>query len=195
MIHANNVFVYGFTPNEEKVIKNVLPAKDSILTSTDCFTDIIACSSYAAIINIPAVSDDDLEMLWDYCLEAGFAMSEEIILVGDVNIPKQLKNKIQAYSDFVELQDKLKYVILSAYNNNKKQENFSSTLANAIMILCRIRLHPGITTVQLATDLEISQRSVQRYIETLRVAGEWIEYDRTLKGWKLTNGKSILLGD
>lgn len=195
MIHANNVFVYGFTPNEEKVIKNVLPAKDSILTSTDCFTDIIACSSYAAIINIPAVSDGDLEMLWDYCIEVGFAMSEEIILVGDVNIPKQLKTKIQAYSDFGELEDNLKYVILSAYHNNKKQENFSSTLANAIMILSRIRLHPGITTVQLAKDLEISQRSVQRYIETLRVAGEWIEYDRTLKGWKLTNGKSILWGD
>lgn len=38
------------------------------------------------------------------------------------------------------------------------------------------------TTVQIAKNLEISQRSVQRYIETLRVAGEWIEYDRTLKG-------------
>lgn len=73
------------------MIKNVLPAKDSILTSTDCFTDIIACISYATIINIPSVSDADLEMLWDYCIEVGFAMSETIILVGDVDIPKQLK--------------------------------------------------------------------------------------------------------
>lgn len=56
-------------------------------------------------------------------------------------------------------------------------------------------MHPGITTVQIAKEIEISQRSFQRYIETLRVAGEWIEYDRTLKGWKLTDGKSILWGD
>ena len=26
-------------------------------------------------------------------------------------------------------------------------------------------------------------------------AGEWIEYDRTLRGWNLTEGKSVLWGD
>lgn len=195
MIYANTVFVYGFTPIEEKVIEKLFPVKGSTLTSTDCFTDIIACNSYIAIINILAVSDVDLEMLWDYCIEIGSAMSEVIILVGKVNIPKQIKSKIQVCSDFEELQDKLKYIVLSAYHENKKRESFSVTLANAIMILNKIRLHSGVTTAQLAEDMEISQRSVQRYIETLRVAGEWIEYDRTLKGWKLANGKSILLGD
>ena len=59
----------------------------------------------------------------------------------------------------------------------------------------QMRLYPGITTAQLAKKIEISQRSVQRYIETLRVAGEWIEYDRNLKGWKLADGKSVLWGD
>ncbi|MCI9447761.1 MAG: hypothetical protein HFH36_10280 [Lachnospiraceae bacterium] len=43
--------------------------------------------------------------------------------------------------------------------------------------------------------MEISRRSVQRDFETLRVAGEWVEYNRTLKGWKLTEGKSVLWGD
>lgn len=37
-------------------------------------------------------------------------------------------------------------------------------------------------------NLEITQRSVQRYIETLRIAEKWIEYDRNLKGSKLTDG-------
>lgn len=194
MIHTNNVFTYGFTPNEEKFIEKMLPTKKSILTSTDCFTDIIACKSYAILINMSAVSDDDLDMLWDYYLEVGLT-SESVVLVGNVNVPKQLKNKMQVYQNFEELQDNLKYVILSAYRNNKKSESFSSTLANAIMILSQIRLYPGITTAQLAKKIEISQRSVQRYIETLRVVGEWIEYDRNLKGWKLTDGKSVLWGD
>lgn len=35
-------------------------------------------------------------------------------------------------------------------------------------------------------ELEMSQRFVQRYIATLTAAGEWIEYDRNLKGWNLT---------
>lgn len=179
------------------VVKNSLKnaaEQKSILTSTDCFTDIIACKSYAILINMSAVSDDDLDMLWDYYLEVGLT-SESVVLGGNINVPKQLKNKMQIYQNFEELQDNLKYVILSAYRNNKKSESFSSTLANAIMILSQIRLYPGITTAQLAKKLEISQRSVQRYIETLRVVGEWIEYDRNLKGWKLTDGKSILWGD
>lgn len=161
------MFTYGFAPNEEKFIEKMLPTKKSTLTSTDCFTDIIACKSYAIIINMSAVSDDDLDMLWDYYLEVGMT-SESVVLVGNVNVPKQLKNKMQVYQNFEELQNNLKYAILSAYRNSKKNESFSSTLANAITILSQIRLHPGITTAQLAKRIEISQRSVQRYIETLR---------------------------
>ena len=63
------------------------------------------------------------------------------------------------------------------------------------MILSKIRLCPSVTTTQLAEELEISKRSVQRYIATLTVAGEWIDYDRRLREWKLTEGKSVLWGD
>lgn len=164
------------------------------MTSTKCFTDIIACNSYAIFINAMMVSADDLVMLWEFYLEAGPA-SETVVLVGHAAIPRQLKGRIKVFSSFEELQSELKYVLLSAYRNSRKNETFSATLANAIMILSHIRLYPGTTTEQLAKRLEISKRSVQRYIETLRVAGEWIEYDRTLRGWKLTEGKSVLWGD
>lgn len=140
------------------------------------------------------VSADDLEMLWEFYLEVS-SVSETVVLVGHAEIPKQLKGRIKVFSSFEELQSDLKYILLSAYRNSKKNETFSAMLANAIMILSQIRIYPGTTTEQLAKRLEISRRSVQRYIETLRVAGEWIEYDRTLRGWKLTEGKSVLWGD
>lgn len=44
----------------------------------------------------------------------------------------------------------------------------------------RIKVYSGFE------ELEMSQRFVQRYIATLTAAGEWIEYDRNLKGWNLT---------
>lgn len=194
MIHTDNVFSYGFTQFEEGCIRKLLPTKKSYLTSTECFTDIIACNSYAIFINTMMASADDLEMLWEFYLEVGPA-SETVVLVGHTEIPRQLKGRIKVFSSFEELQSELKYVLLSAYRNSRKNETFSATLANAIMILSHIRLYPGTTTEQLAKRLEISNRSVQRYIETLRVAGEWIEYDRTLRGWKLTEGKSVLWGD
>lgn len=194
MIPTNIVIAYGFTSIEEDSIRKTLPSKKSDLVSTDCFTDIIACNSYAIFIKIPSVSDDDLNTLWEFYLEVG-STPESVVLVGNVDVPKKLRNKMQVYPNFEMLKENLKYVLLSAYRNNKKTETFSSTLANAIMILSQIRLCPGITTEQLAKKLELSRRSVQRYIETLRVAGEWIEYDRSLKGWKLIDGKSVLWGD
>lgn len=191
MIRTYDVFSYGFAAIEENYIKTMLPNKKSVFTPTDCFTDIIACNSYAVFINTATASDSDLNMLWDYYLEVG-ATPETVILVGNIDIPKRMKKQIRVYASFDDLQPELKYILLSAYRNNKKIENFSITLANSITILSKIRLCPGTTTTQLAEELEISKRSVQRYIATLSAAGEWIEYDRTSRGWKLTEGKSVL---
>ena len=61
--------------------------------------------------------------------------------------------------------------------------------------LASLRKEKKLTQQELAEKLEVSERSVQRYIETLRIAGEWIEYDTALKGWKLSVGKSVLWDD
>lgn len=195
MLQTYRIFTYGFNAIEENIMGKMLPDKKSVLVSTDCFTDLIACNSYAILIHATSVADEDFKMLWNYYIEVGANASETVIVVGNTDIPKQIKKRIKVYSGFEELCRELKYILLSAYRSHKKTVNFSATLANTIVILGKIRHCPGITTVQLSEELEISQRSVQRYIATLTAAGEWIEYDRNLKGWKLTNGKSVLWGD
>ena len=62
-------------------------------------------------------------------------------------------------------------------------------------ILALIRNHPGITTQKISEIIGLQPRTVQRYIAALQATGEWIEYDRTLKGWGLQKGVSILFGD
>ncbi len=53
-----------------------------------------------------------------------------------------------------------------------------------------------VNTLQKLSELtELPLRSVQRYIAALQATGEWIEYDRALRGWKLFHGVSILDGD
>ncbi|MDR1125595.1 MAG: hypothetical protein LBM64_05985 [Deltaproteobacteria bacterium] len=37
----------------------------------------------------------------------------------------------------------------------------------------------------MAEKCNVSQKSVLRHIETLRVSGEWINYDHQTRGWKL----------
>ena len=114
---------------------------------------------------------------------------------GSERLAEELKKEVSVYPTFEEFSDNAKYVLLSAYRRSKKNENFSATLANSIMILSLIRNKPFVTTKELAEKLELSERTVQRYIETLRVAGEWIEYDVSRRGWMLSEGKSMLWGD
>ncbi|RHO54862.1 HTH domain-containing protein [Ruminococcaceae bacterium AM07-15] len=80
-------------------------------------------------------------------------------------------------------------------SQTKKYKNFSIIVANTLFVLSAIKKTPGISTRESAEKLEVSERSVQRYIETLRIAGEWIEYDTALKGWELSVGKSVLWDD
>lgn len=72
---------------------------------------------------------------------------------------------------------------------------YSKKLSNGISIISHIRKSPGISTEKLAELLEVSVRTVQRYIAALQAAGEWIEYDRKRKRWILHDGMSVLFGD
>ena len=86
-------------------------------------------------------------------------------------------------------------ILLNAYKKKKKIISFSRSLSNTLMVLRRIRQKPYITTRELSEDVEMTPRTIQRYIETLRMAGEFIEYDTHKKGWHLQDGKSVFLGD
>ena len=193
-MHAKLVATFGLDEEENAFIEKHLPQKECGIMDTDVVTDIIAIDEFAVIVRADAMSQSDMEMLYDFYGEVA-PLSETVIFIGDVTVPANLKNHIAVYKDFDTLKENLKYILLSAYRKQKKSENFSATLANAILILSTIRRQPYITSAELAEKLEISPRSVQRYIETLRVAGEWIEYDTTHKGLYLQVGKSVLWGD
>jgi len=191
-----NTFIgtYGLSESQIELIKENIPTKKCEVMNTDCFTDIIATSEMAVIVAWDKLYDEDRGILVEFYSEIA-PFSETLILIGDVDIPTDLKKHVSVYDSFDRFTENIKYVLLSAYRRSKKNENFSSTLANSIMLLSLIRKKPYVTTKELAEKLELSERTVQRYIETLRIAGEWIEYDVSHRGWMLQEGKSILWGD
>lgn len=191
---CNDILTYHLNASQFQHISSLLPAKSCCICKTDCFTDLIAIPTFAIIVNAADAPTKDLELLFEFYSELG-DFSETVILLGSIAIPTALSKKINLFPDFDALAPNVKYLLLSAYRKKKKSETFSATLANAIIILSSIRNTPGISTAELSERLELSVRSVQRYIETLRIAGEWIEYDTYLKGWKLSVGKSVLWGD
>ncbi len=185
---------YGLSEEQLEVIKKNIPDKNCEVMSTDCFTDIVACSEMAIIVIWDRLSEEDKDLLIGFYSEIA-PFSDTMILIGNVEIPSALKKEVSIYASFDEFSANVKYVLLGAYRRTKKNRSFSATIANSIMILSMIRKKPYVTTKDLAEKLELSERTVQRYIESLRVAGEWIEYDMSHKGWTLIDGKSMLWGD
>ena len=189
------ILTYCLTDEQNALVEKALPSPKMRVFETHCFTDILAVGAEAILIRADALSEDETETLFGFYTETLSPSSEPVIWLGGKQPPKNLQKVLKCFRDFSEMEEKLRYILLSAQKKQKKSSEFSNSVMYALRILAAIRKKPGITTQELADDCEISKRSVQRYIETLRVSGEWIEYDPALRGWKLFHGISILIGD
>jgi len=191
-IPDGRVTTFGLSEEQNILIRGALPAKGYELLDTDAPTDLLAISAAALIINAAALDTDSSEMIFDYYTEIGDCTDETIFWIGDPKPPKHLLTKFKCYANFDELATNLKYHLLSAHRKSKKAKDFSRQLMDCLLIMKLIRSRPGIRTQELVKELELSTRTVQRYISTLQAAGEWIAYDHTKKGWYLQDGVSPL---
>lgn len=198
MIETKNIFIYGLTEKEEHILNKSLPKKDiDIADITDAATDIVSCSNFALIINLENISDDELQVFEDFYSDADDSTEIIVFTSGEEWVLDKFKKvKTIVYKDLFEMEQKLKYELLKAYQRTAKSNGYSDKLAMLIKILFAIRNKPYITTRELADKIERTDRTVQRYIETLRCAGEFIGYDRQKKGWYLmVDGKSVLMDE
>lgn len=195
MIGEHRISTYGLTDEQNSYIQKNIPVHDYKVMNTECASDLIAYSASSIIINASKLSTDDYDMIIDYYNEIKGCTDETVIWIGKPEPHGPLKKQFKCFESFEVLQNKLKYILLSAHSKSQKAASYSKKLADGVKILSLIRNHPGITTNKISEDMELSVRTVQRYIAALQAAGEWIEYNRTLKGWQLQNGVSILFGD
>jgi len=192
IVPDDRVMTFGLTKMQNESVGKVLPIKECELYVTDVPEDLIAISASAVIINAEKLSKSNVDMMFDYYTEIGKSADETVYWIGVPEPPKQLQKVIRTYSCFDELSVELKYQLLTAYRKSRKAKDFSRKMADCIKIISLVKARPGIKTQEIAGRLEVSTRTVQRYISTLQVAGEGIEYDNTKKGWFLPGNYSIL---
>ena len=192
IVPDDRVMTFGLTKMQNESVGKVLPIKECELYVTDVPEDLIAISASAVIINAEKLSKSNVDMMFDYYTEIGKSADETVYWIGVPEPPKQLQKVIRTYSCFDELSVELKYQLLAAYRKSRKAKDFSRKMADCIKIISLVKAKPGIKTQEIAERLEVSTRTVQRYISTLQVAGEGIEYDNTKKGWFLPGNYSIL---
>lgn len=186
------IITFGLSEEQNNLVKNALPTLGYELLDTDAPTDLIAIFASALIIIADALDTDSRDMISDYYTEIGGCTDETVFWLGYPKPPSHLRAKFKCYQSFEEFAVNLKYHLLSAHSKSKKAKDFSKQLMECLLIMKLIRSRPGIRTQELVEKLELSTRTVQRYISTLQAAGEWIAYDHTKKGWYLQDGVSPL---
>lgn len=191
----HRILTFGLTEAQNAWVEENLPTRDYEVFDTDAPTDVIAIGCQALIVNAAAMDGDAAGMIFDYYSQVNGCTDETVIWLDEPKPPKELRKFFQCCPDFDAIKDKLKYLLLTAHSKSKKAHEYSEKLVNGLKILALIRKHPGISTQKLSELTELPLRSVQRYIAALQATGEWIEYDRALRGWKLFHGVSILYGD
>ena len=191
--HSSNnprIITYGLSEEQNEMVTAALPIKGYELLDTEAPTDLIAIQSAALIVSAAALDDDDMGMLIDYYTEVGENISETVFWIGLQKPPHHLHTLFKCYDSFDEFAVNMKYHLLAAHKKSKKADAFSKQLMNCMLIMKLIRSHPYIRTQEIADRLELSVKTVQRYICALQTAGEWISYDYSEKGWYLQDGVS-----
>lgn len=197
LVRKTNILVYGITDEQFLIVSENLPNNDIyVIDCSDCFTDIIATSYIAVIINPDYLTDENIEYFNEFADEVSY-YSEKIVFTKSHPILQKLNKNVShiVFSDDFEFTNKIRYVLLEASRAEKRVKTYSDTVAQTIRVLSEIRNHPYITTAELARIIERNPRTVQRYITTLVCAGEFIDYDKKKKGWYLIDNKSVLWGD
>ena len=191
MIH-DQIITYGLTDDEINELQKVKPNKDCSIIIADCATDIIAIGAYAAIVRKSELDQDDYDLLSSYFEEVG-DYADAFILIGEDDKLKSFSKKVKIFATFEDFIEKAKFTLVASYAKHKQSDEFSSKISLALKLVVLVKRNPGISTAVLADRLDISPRSVQRYIKTLCMSGEWIDYDTALRGWRLEHEKSFLL--
>ena len=191
------VLIYGISEKQSALLMNNLPATNiDVIDCSECFTDLIATNYIAVVINPADLSTEHIAY-FNEMVENFIITKEKILFVANHPILNELSHDIKytVFSDDFDFEAKIKYILLDALREEKKVKTYSDTISQTIRVLSEIRRKPYITTNQLSTIIERTPRTVQRYINTLICAGEFIECDRKKKGWYIFENKSVLWGD
>lgn len=184
------VSAYGFSPAETEAIRGCLPADGVQLQIAEDGTDVLVNEKIAVLVRMDTVPEDQWQMINAFYEDVA-SFSEAVIFVGDIH-GKKIYNRITVYAGVEEMLRNFKYILLAAQKRRKNAESFSRSVSYALRILKEITENPGISSRELSERLEISQRSVTRYIETLNMSGESIVYSRKENGWRLQYDESLL---
>lgn len=174
------ILLFGLNDNEIAIIAKAT-FKESDFRYTDTWQDILALNADLIIVNPDALSEEAKGAIAEFYREIEPAETF-IILTKECRYFEGVK-RIVCKKNILEDRTVLKMTVLECLKTTNRDVDFSRRLMLCIRIMRYIYKHPGVTTAAMAEDdyIGVSERSVKRYIDTLKMSGALIEYKN--RGW------------
>lgn len=174
----NEIMMFGLSTEEMQKVMKVSP--ESIYIYAEDWQDIVAVSADMVIANPDAINEEGQEVIAEFYKEIE-PSPESLILTNRCNELTGIKG-IEIYENLFLEENILRTTILRCFRETANDVDFSRRIMISLKVMKYICNHPGISTKELALAVEVSERSIKRYIETLRMAGADIIFEN--KGWK-----------
>lgn len=186
---SDTIVTYGLNDHQLALVSRMAETMGCKIRGNHTWQDIIAVPSFVAIIDRERLEADAWDVLLSFWREAG--LDSYVILLSDqpVALPfnsygyvKTIRPDVVEGKPFLDL--------LSRFRSKITQTDRTARLVGRRMfLLFQIykRLSDGryCRTSDLARELSISQRTVQRYIRLLEYAGEPLVYDPEKGAWTI----------
>lgn len=177
MTDRKRIMLFGINDDEIALLMKNLSQCD--FTYADVWTDIIALPADLVVANLKSINDDEISVIYDYYKQIE-PSPEQIIITNSKNREEKIKS-VRYVNNLFESERLTRTTILSALHDTLRDVDFSRRMVLTLKIMRSICNHPGITTKEISEMEEISERSVKRYIDTLRMSGAIIDYKE--RGW------------
>ena len=177
MTERKRIMLFGLHDDAITLLVKCLPQCD--FTYAEVWTDIIALQADLVVADFALLKEDEISVIYDYYKQIE-PSPEQIIVTNSKNIEKKIKS-IRYINNLFESERIARTTVLSALHDTMRDVDFSRRMVLTLNVMRNICNHPGITTKELSELEEISERSVKRYIDTLRMSGAIIDYKE--RGW------------
>jgi len=190
----NTLITSGLNSQEMDILNNICKSIKARIYQAEKWQDILAIPCFAAIINPSKLTKYMIETIFTLCLEQDDDMI--ILLTEDpcIKVPPEAKNKItvdkNTFLDIQELKLKLlkhKTTVAHICNTNRL---YDKKIFRILSILKKLKTEKYLLTADLASEFNVSMKTICRDIDLLRNIGEGIDYNHKKKAYYLN--KSIL---
>jgi len=181
---TRRLYTAGLTAEQCRIVDRLAAEQkwDVVFHDDEISGDFFAFTVFAAVIN-PEVINMDIEEIVEAC---GFGQkclvfTSSVEWKGDRHAVGTDVVMMDEKKDFGE---QISKILLGAHKKKEKNYYFSRKLDYCFRVLKWIKQEPGIKTAEIAKRLEVPNRSALRYIEILRLSGEFIIYCPQKRGWQ-----------